>query len=110
MSRRLFSVILATALFTGLAAAPALGDMVGEPGTPGCFGERIGHGSSDHGLTPVERAEGLQTFIVEPALTGAFGEEIRLLVLELFGDDGVSVKETMNWIRINCSDEPLVGP
>jgi len=41
----------------------ASADIVGEPGTPNCFGQRISHGSSDHGLTPKERAAGLQELV-----------------------------------------------
>jgi hypothetical protein len=109
MSRRLVSVIAAVSLLMVVATAPAFAHVVGEPGTPSCFGERISHGSSDplHGVTPPERAPLLEEFIVNPALAGDFGPEIQQLALEFFGDDGVSVKETVRWIRVNCSDDPL---
>lgn len=108
MSRRLTSVLAATALLTVLFAGSALAHPVGEPGTPSCFGERISHGSSDHGLTPVDRAAQLEEFVVTPALDGEFGPEIQQFALEFFGDDGVSVKEMTRWVRANCSDNPIV--
>ena len=108
MSRRLITVFAAVALLVVVAAGPAFADVVGEPGTPSCFGERISHGSSNHGLTPQERAPLLEEFIVNPALAGEFGPEIQEFALEFFGDDGVSVRETMRWIRVNCSDEPIL--
>lgn len=107
MSRRLISMFAAVSLLVVVAAGPAFANVVGEPGTPTCFGQRISHGSSDHELTPAERAPLLQEFIVEPAIAGEFGPEIQALALEFFGDDGVNVQETIRWIRVNCSDAPL---
>ena len=109
MSRRLVAVFAAVSLLV-VAAGPAFADVVGEPGTPSCFGERISHGSSDHGLTPEDRAPLLQELLVEPALAGEFGPETQQFALEFFGDDGVSVQETIRWIRVNCSDEPIIEP
>lgn len=110
MSRRLIAVFAAVSMLVVVAAGPAFADVVGEPGTPNCFGKRISHGSSDHGLTPKERAPLLEELIVNPALDGAFGSELQQVFLEFFGDDGVSVQETIRWIRVNCSDEPIFIP
>ena len=109
MSRRFVSIFAAVSLLVVVAAGPALADIVGEPGTPSCFGERISHGSSDHKLTPKERAPLLEEFLITPAINGEFGPEVQELALEFFGDDGVSVQETVRWIRVNCSDEPIAG-
>ncbi|HEX7188494.1 MAG TPA: hypothetical protein VF423_09760 [Actinomycetes bacterium] len=72
---------------------------VGTPGTPSCFGERISHGSSDHELTPGDRAAGLQAFV----------DAEDPLALELFGDT-VSVGEFAWFVRVNCSDDPILLP
>jgi hypothetical protein len=77
--------------------AVASADAVGVPGTPNCFGQRVSHGSSDHGLTPKERAAGLQE-LVDSGFPPA---------VELFGET-VSVREFADFVRTNCSDEPYV--
>jgi len=70
---------------------------VGEPGTPNCFGQRVSHGSSDHKLTPKERAAGLQALVDEgiPEAVAYFGPT-------------VSVREFAAFVRANCSDNPIV--
>ena len=85
--------IATTAILAG--ASPALAHPVGEPGTPSCFGERVSHGSSDHGLTPKERAEALQEFVDA-------GDP---LALELFGET-VTAGEFAKFVKVNCSDTP----
>lgn len=70
---------------------------VGEPGTPSCFGERVSHGSSDHGLTPKERAAALQE-LVDAGMPEA---------VALFGET-VTVREFADFVRTNCSDTPYV--
>ena len=80
-----------------LGAGPAMAHPVGTPGTPNCFGQRISHGSSVHGLTPKERAAGLQE-IVDSGLPEA---------VAFFGPT-VSVGEMTLFVRINCSDNPIV--
>ena len=77
--------------------AVASADPVGEPGTPNCFGQRVSHGSSDHGLTPKERAAGLQELV-----DAGFPEAVAL-----FGDT-VTVREFAWFVRTNCSDDPIV--
>jgi hypothetical protein len=80
-----------------LPAAAASADPVGTPGTPNCFGQRVSHGSSDHGLTPGERAAALQEIVDS-------GDP---LALELFGPT-VSVAEFTWFVRVNCSDDPII--
>jgi hypothetical protein len=95
---------LRTALVVSAAAALmwavpqiASADTVGVPGTPNCFGLRISHGSSDHDLTPKERAAGLQEIVDS-------GDP---LALELFGPT-VSVQEMIKFVQANCSDNPII--
>jgi hypothetical protein len=67
------------------------------PGTPTCFGQRISHGSSDHLLTPKERAAELQLLVDEgfPPAVAFFGPT-------------VSVQEMIEFVKITCSDDPIV--
>ena len=80
-----------------LPAGTASADIVGTPGTPNCFGQRVSHGSSNHGLTPKERAAGLQEIVDS-------GDPF---ALELFGPT-VSVGEFAWFVRANCSDDPII--
>ena len=98
---RIRTVIAASAAAVAICAIPlpASADIVGEPGTPNCFGQRISHGSSDHGLTPKERAAGLQE-LVDSGFPPA---------VELFGPT-VSVQEMIKFVQANCSDDPIVPP
>jgi hypothetical protein len=98
---RIRTVIAASAAAAAMCAIPlaASADTVGEPGTPTCFGQRISHGSSDHGLTPKERAAGLQE-LVDSGFPPA---------VELFGPT-VSVQEMIKFVQANCSDDPIVPP
>ena len=80
-----------------LTAGVASAHPVGEPGTPTCFGQRISHGSSDHKLTPKERAAALQE-IVDAGIPEA---------VALFGDT-VTVREFADFVRTNCSDSPYI--
>lgn len=83
---------------SGLAAAHP----VGTPGEPQCHGERVSHGnwpkSSDHGITPVERAAFLTHIIGDPN-SGGFGIFLR----SLFGDE-VSVAEFHMFVKLNCEE------
>ena len=98
---RIRTVIAASAVAAAMWVTPlaASAHTVGEPGTPTCFGQRISHGSSDHGLTPKERAAGLQE-LVDAGFPPA---------VELFGET-VSVQEMIKFVQANCSDDPIVPP
>jgi hypothetical protein len=98
---RIRTVIAASAAAAAMSGIPlaASADTVGEPGTPNCFGQRISHGSSDHKLTPKERAAGLQE-LVDAGFPPA---------VELFGPT-VSVQEMIKFVQANCSDDPIVPP
>ena len=90
------AVAAAVLLTPGVASAD---DPVGTPGEPSCFGERVSHAASNHGLTPKERA-------------AIFEERLPFLPDEaraLFGDT-VEVREIQWWVRTNCSDDPIVRP
>jgi hypothetical protein len=92
-------LLIAPAVVAGVLLVPgaASAHSVGTPGTPSCFGERISHGSSEHQLTPKERAAGLQALVDE-----GFPEAV-----ELFGPT-VTVREFADFVRVNCSDSPYV--
>ncbi len=93
--------VLATA---GAAAAHP----VGTPGEPNCFGQRVSHGSSDHKLTPKERAAGLQFVVYESGFVTP--EEVAAFE-ERFGvkNKTVTVRIFAAFVRANCSDDPFVG-
>lgn len=99
-------LVVPAALAVGVVLTPGVAQAhpVGTPGEPRCFGDRISHGSSDHakdptqmGGTPKERAALLSEVIV-----GIPEAE------EFFGTDGVSVQEFIRFVKINCSDEPII--
>jgi hypothetical protein len=96
---RFRALLAGSAAVAAMLAVPqiASADIVGEPGTPNCFGQRISHGSSDHDLTPKERAAGLQE-LVDAGFPPA---------VELFGPT-VSVQEMIKFVQANCSDDPIV--
>jgi hypothetical protein len=98
---RLRTVLVGSAAAVAMCAVPqiASADIVGVPGTPNCFGQRISHGSSVHGLTPKERAAGLQE-LVDSGFPPA---------VALFGPT-VSVQEMIKFVQANCSDNPIVPP
>jgi hypothetical protein len=96
---RFKTVLVVSAAAAAMWGVPqiASADIVGVPGTPNCFGQRISHGSSDHDLTPKERAAGLQE-IVDSGNPDA---------LAFFGPT-VSVQEMIKFVQINCSDDPII--
>jgi hypothetical protein len=98
---RLRTMLVVSAAAAAMWGVPqiASADIVGEPGTPNCFGQRISHGSSVHQLTPKERAAGLQEIVDS-------GDP---LALELFGPT-VSVQEMIKFVQANCSDNPIIIP
>jgi hypothetical protein len=95
---RIRTVLVVSAAAAAMWGVPQIASAhpVGEPGTPTCFGQRISHGSSDHQLTPKERAAMLQEFVDA-------GDP---LAIELFGET-VSVQEMIKFVQTNCSDDPI---
>ena len=95
---RFRTVLVVSAAAAAMWGVPQIASAhpVGEPGTPTCFGQRISHGSSDHQLTPKERAAMLQEFVDA-------GDP---LAIELFGET-VSVQDMIKFVQINCSDDPI---
>lgn len=93
------SLLVLPAVLASVVLTPTMASAhpVGEPGTPNCFGQRVSHGSSDHGLTPKERAAALQELV-----DAGFPEAVAL-----FGET-VSVREFADFVRTNCSDNPYV--
>jgi hypothetical protein len=96
---RITRALLVPAVLAGVLLTPAVAsaDPVGTPGTPRCFGERMSHAASDHKLTPKERAAIFERDVLP------FVPEAQ----ELFGDT-IEVREIQWFVRVNCSDDPLV--
>jgi hypothetical protein len=106
--RKTIALFAAAATAAVLIPTAAWAHPVGEPGTPNCHGQRVSHGSSDHGQTPKERAAALGDFVfnVLPA-------EDREMFQEFFGVEtqaDVTVQVFQRFVKINCSDTPLVLP
>jgi hypothetical protein len=71
-------------------------------GEPHCFGARVSHSASRHDLTPKVKVSVTETF-----LAGA-DPEFFPEWQAYYADNGVSVRSVQMWIRINCSDNPIV--
>jgi len=110
------SLVLTLALVAGMLLGPAVANAhpVSQFGEPVCFGMRISHGSASfnahegHGLTPGERVAALQE-VVDFILGGGGSPEEVALVEEFFGES-VSVKEFIRFVKVNCSDDPILLP
>jgi hypothetical protein len=96
---RIKSLVVLPIAVVGILLVPGTtqADTVGVPGTPSCFGERVSHGSSDHQLAPRERANALQEIVDS-------GDP---LAVAFFGDT-VTVGEFAKFVKLNCSDTPVV--
>jgi hypothetical protein len=96
---RIKSLVVLPMAVVGILLVPGTtqADTVGVPGTPSCFGERVSHGSSEHQLTPRERANALQEIVDS-------GDP---LAVAFFGDT-VTVGEFAKFVKLNCSDTPVV--
>lgn len=104
------ATVLATSMVLGPAAAMA--HPVSQFGEPNCFGTRISHGSASihadgHELTPAERVVLLQE-IVDFILAEGSPEEVAI-VEEFFGET-VELRELIKWVKVNCSDDPILLP
>jgi hypothetical protein len=96
---RLRKVLLVSAAAAAMWGVPqiASADPVGVPGTPTCFGQRISHGSSDHNLTPKERAAELQRLV-----------DLGVPEFVQFFGPTVSVQEMIKFVQANCSDDSII--
>ena len=107
--KRVVAALCVTAGLIVLTPTVASAHEVGVPGTPTCFGERISHGSSDHGWPPPVRAQRLEDFVYK---SGALPAEEVEAFTETFGvvDQHVTVRIFAEFVRVNCSDDPFVPP
>ena len=116
MVRRTIGVsVLAAAMLVGNVGG-ALASHGGPPGSPlpvngepSCFGQRVSHSASQHGLTPKAKIAQIEEAL---AYLGSLPPEARP---PWYGDfaaffaDGVTVQRIQRWIRTNCSDEPIIA-
>lgn len=113
MRRASTVLITAVALVMAMAGAALANNPPGDPlpvnGEPDCFGARVSHSASEHGLTPNAKIAAHEATI---AFIESIPEGVRPVwaptYLEYFEENGVSVKSIMNWIRVNCSDDPYI--
>ncbi len=110
--RRTITISLAAVLLVALPSGAAIannppGDPLPVAGEPECFGARVSHSASEHGLTPAAKVSAVNGFLellqlpgVDPVWEDAY--------VEYWTDNGVSVRTVQAWIRINCSDAPII--
>jgi hypothetical protein len=107
----LVSMIALVMAMTGAALANnPPGDPLPVNGERDCFGARVSHSASEHGLTPNAKIAAHEATIdllesLDPSERPVWAPTY----LGYFEDNGVTVKSIMNWIRVNCSDDPYIG-
>lgn len=113
MRRASTIVITAFALVLAMTGAALANNPPGDPlpvnGEPDCFGARVSHSASQHGLTPKAKIAAHEATIdllesLDPAVRPWWAP----IYLGYFEENGVSVKSIMNWIRVQCSDDPYI--
>lgn len=93
---------------TALANQPP-GDPLPVNGEPDCFGARVSHSASEHGRTPNAKISATaETIAYIESLPEAEQPVWADTYLDYYEDEGVSVRSIMNWIRVNCSDDPFI--
>lgn len=90
----------AVTLSLGLGVGAASAHPVGEPGTANCHGERVSHGSSDHGQTPKDRVAELNNIINNGPPPGV--DEFVDMIRDFFGEEA-TVQEFHRFVRMHCS-------
>ena len=99
--------LLATMSVSALANNPP-GDPLPVSGEPSCFGARVSHSASEHGLTPRAKVSAVESVLVLLESPG-FDPVWEDAYVEYWTENGVSVRTVQQWIRINCSDDPIIG-
>lgn len=98
-------LVTAFALVLAMAGSALANNPPGDPlpvnGEPDCFGTRVSHSASEHGLTPKAKIAATEAALA--ALPGVFPAWE-----EYYEKSGISVRTIQNWIRINCSDNPII--
>lgn len=113
---RFRSVVVSTAVVVGMALGPAaaMAHPVSQFGNPDCFGMRISHGSASsnahdgHELTPRERVAMLQGVV--DFILGGGGSPEEVALVEAFFGETVSVQEFIRFVKVDCSDDPVLLP
>ena len=107
--------LVATVVVASMLLAPAaMAHPVSEFGEPDCFGLRISHGSASfnghegHELTPGERVAMLQEVVDFILGGGGTPEDVELV--EAFFGETVSMQEFIRFVKVNCSDDPILLP
>jgi hypothetical protein len=105
MRNTLMSVAVAVAMVLVLAGSALANNPVSDPlpvnGEPSCFGARVSHSANAHGLTPKAKIAATEGALA--ANPGVFPGWDRY-----YEENGVSVRTIQNWIRINCSENPII--
>ena len=100
MVKQFGAAVAVVTLALGLGAGAAGAHPVGEPGTPSCHGERVSHGSSDHGQTPGERVAEVNAIITDGPPPGV--SEFVDMLRDFFGEEA-TVQGFHEFVRMHCS-------
>lgn len=99
------------ALVLCLAGAALANNPPGDPlplnGEPDCFGARVSHSASEHHLTPNAKIDGVNANL--DALANGFDPPWEDVYVAYWEENGVSVQSIQRWVRLNCSDEPVIA-
>lgn len=105
MHRAMKVTVMVVVLTVATAGAALANNPPGDPlpvnGEPDCFGARVSHSASDHGLTPKAKIAATEAALA--ALPGVFPAWE-----EYYAENGISVRTIQRWIRINCSDSRII--
>lgn len=85
---------------TALANNPP-GDPLPVQGEPNCFGARVSHSASGHGLAPPEKIAAVEATL--DALATGFDPPWEEWYVAYWEEHGVSVQSIQNWIKTNCA-------
>lgn len=101
----------ALAMVFALSGAALANNPPGDPlpanGEPDCFGARVSHSASEHGLTPSAKIASVEATL--DALANGFNPPWEQVYVAYWEANGVSVQSIQDWIRTNCSDDPIIA-
>jgi hypothetical protein len=105
MRRTLTTGLVAAGLILAMSGTAMANNPPSDPlpvnGEPDCFGARVSHSASEHGLTPKAKIEAIEAALA--AIPGVFPAWEAY-----YAENGISVRTIQEWIRINCSDDPII--
>lgn len=112
MRKALTAITTVLVLVLALAGSALANNPPGDPlpvnGEPDCFGARVSHSASEHGLTPKAKIDATHATLGFLALPGV-NPPWEDTYISYYEANGVSVQSIQAWIRANCSDDPIIA-